>query len=81
MADAPPARSREELAAEEERLALEIAAAEEAEREREEREAEERRLEAEMLRQVNEMREELARVYERDLVTFFDLYLALSQPV
>jgi hypothetical protein len=31
--------------------------------------------------QVQEMREELARVYERDLVTFFDLYTALSQPV
>ena len=45
--------------------------------------AEEARIaqEAEMQRQVQEMREELARVYERDLVTFFDLYLALSQPV
>ena len=45
--------------------------------------AEEERLrqEEEMVRQVQEMREELARVYERDLVTFFDLYLALSQPV
>lgn len=59
MADAPPAASAEELAAEEERV----------------------RQEEEMLRQVQEMREELARVYERDLVTFFDLYLALSQPV
>jgi hypothetical protein len=81
MADAPPAKTAEELAAEEERLAREKAAAEEEAREREERAAEERRQEAEMLRQVNEMREELARVYERDLVTFFDLYLALSQPV
>jgi len=59
FADAPPAPSAEELAAEEERL----------------------RQEEEMVRQVQEMREELARVYERDLVTFFDLYLALSQPV
>ena len=59
MADAPTARTEEDIAAEEERL----------------------RQEEEMARQVQEMREELARVYERDLVTFFDLYLALSQPV
>ena len=58
--------------------AEEIAAREE---ERRAEEAEERRQEEEMARQVQEMREELARVYERDLVTFFDLYLALSQPV
>ena len=58
--------------------AQEIAAREEEERERL---AEARRQEEEMARQVQEMREELARVYESDLVTFFDLYLALSQPV
>ena len=68
-------------AAEEEEAARRAAA--EAEAAEEARVAEELRIaqEAEMQRQVQEMREELARVYERDLVTFFDLYLALSQPV
>ena len=44
-------------------------------------EEEEEEEEEEMALQVQEMKEELAQVYERDLVTLFNLCLALSQPV
>lgn len=71
------------------RAAAEAAAAEakakaEAEEEERRRQEEERRKAEEVARlqqEVDAMRQELAGLYEEDLLTFFDLYMALDEPV